>query len=130
MEYEAEKNYGEATMEAVENFDGFNWNNLNERDDYIKLAKNYISFPEGLKQFINKKYGEICGIPESELHAFIEEHSRQRGVDLHKQTIGNWLSSDEKKKGRKVPGHMCAGCKENGMVLNAKEVEPVPMEED
>ena len=99
MEYEAEKNYGEATMEAVENFDGFNWNNLNERDDYIKLAKNYISFPEGLKQFINKKYGEICGIPESELHAFIEEHSRQRGVDLHKQTIGNWLSSDEKKKG-------------------------------
>lgn len=61
MEYEAEKNYGEATMEAVENFDGFNWNNLNERDDYIKLAKNYISFPEGLKQFINKSMVRFAG---------------------------------------------------------------------
>ena len=45
----------------------------------------------------------------------------------------SWATNREnnkKKKGRKVPGHMCAGCKENGMVLNAKEVEPVPMEED
>lgn len=44
--------------------------------------------------------------------------------------ISVYVVEDEKKKGRKVPGHMCAGCKENGMILNAKEVEPVPMKED
>lgn len=29
-----------------------------------------------------------------------------------------YVVEDEKKKGKKVPGHMCAGCQDNGMVLD------------
>lgn len=89
MGYGAENNYGEATMVAVESFDGFNRNNICDRNEYIRTAENYMRFPEGLKQFIDRKYGET---PENELCAFIEERSRERGVDLPKQTIKNWLS--------------------------------------
>lgn len=95
MGYEAENNYGEATRANIKAFDDFDWSNPDARDEYMQTAKNYISFPEGLKQFIDKKYGEI---PEDKLHTFIEECSQKRGVDLPMPTVKNWLSSDKKEK--------------------------------
>lgn len=35
--------------------------------------------------------------------------------------VSVYVVEDEKKKGKKVPGHMCAGCQDNGMVLDDKE---------
>lgn len=31
--------------------------------------------------------------------------------------VSVYVVEDEKKKGNKIPGHMCAGCQDNGMVL-------------
>lgn len=32
--------------------------------------------------------------------------------------VAVYVVEDEKKKGQKIPGHMCAGCQDNGMVLS------------
>lgn len=93
MGYETEKNYGDATMAAVKAFDDFDWSNYEAKDAYIKERGNYIRFSEGVKQFINKKYG---GVSEGELHTFIKKCIQEKGVDLSMGTVKGWLSSDEK----------------------------------
>lgn len=40
--------------------------------------------------------------------------------------VSVYVVEDEKKKGKKIPGHMCAGCQDNGMVLGSKEQEGEP----
>lgn len=37
--------------------------------------------------------------------------------------VSVYVVEDEKKKGQKIPGHMCAGCRDNGMVLDAGKKE-------
>lgn len=37
--------------------------------------------------------------------------------------VAVYVVEDEKKKGQKIPGHMCAGCQENGMVISAEKSE-------
>lgn len=32
--------------------------------------------------------------------------------------VAVYVVEDEKKKGKKIPGHMCAGCQDNGMILS------------
>lgn len=96
MGREAVNNSGELTRRSIESFYSFNDSNIDARNKYIKEKENYISFPEGLKQFINRKYGDI---PKSELSTFIEKCSRERGVGLSMPTVKNWLSSDKNKKG-------------------------------
>ena len=32
-------------------------------------------------------------------------------------SVAVYVVEDEKKKGRKIPGHMCSGCQDNGMIL-------------
>lgn len=35
--------------------------------------------------------------------------------------ISVFVVEDEKKKGRRIPGKMCAGCKDNGMVASSQK---------
>lgn len=35
--------------------------------------------------------------------------------------VSVYVVEDEKKKGKKIPGHMCAGCQDNGMVLDSEK---------
>lgn len=35
--------------------------------------------------------------------------------------VSVYVVEDEKKKGKKIPGHMCAGCQDNGMVLDGEK---------
>lgn len=95
MEYEPENNWGKLTMKAKENRYFFD-NNIEDRNEYIRTLKNYMSFSEGLKNFINRKYGNI---PESRLSRFIRKCVRERGVDLSRQIIRNWLSGFSKPQG-------------------------------
>ena len=37
--------------------------------------------------------------------------------------VAVYVVEDEKKKGQKIPGHMCAGCQENGMVVSTEKSE-------
>lgn len=37
--------------------------------------------------------------------------------------VSVYVVEDEKKKGKKIPGHMCAGCQDNGMVLDTGKEE-------
>lgn len=37
--------------------------------------------------------------------------------------ISVFVVEDEKKKGRRIPGKMCAGCKDNGMVASSSQEE-------
>lgn len=98
MEYKAENNWGELTKKTEEDCYDFDDSNIEARNEYIRGGggAKYITFPEGLKQYINVKYGDI---PESELSTFIEKCSQERGVDLPIKTVENWLSSDKNKKG-------------------------------
>ncbi len=37
--------------------------------------------------------------------------------------VSVYVVEDEKKKGQKIPGHMCAGCRDNGMVVPEGEAD-------
>lgn len=43
--------------------------------------------------------------------------------------VSVYVVEDEKKKGKKIPGHMCAGCRDNGMVPESgRHQEPEEIE--
>lgn len=44
--------------------------------------------------------------------------------------VSVYVVEDEKKKGQKIPGHMCAGCQDNGMVVHTEETDKEEVEQD
>lgn len=95
MGYEAENKWGELTKTSIDAFFDFDISNVEDRNAYIRTPENYITFLEGLKNFINRKYGSI---PEDELSIFIDKCVEERGIKQFKKivikfkaNVRNWL---------------------------------------
>ncbi|MCM1025233.1 MAG: hypothetical protein NC432_02290 [Roseburia sp.] len=99
MGYETENKWGELTTMSIDAFFDFDDRNVEDRNAYIRTPENYITFPEGLKNFINRKYGSI---PEDELSRFIDKCGKERGIKLPMATIRNWLSGRSNPQGNET----------------------------
>ena len=85
---------GELTLMAAEALFDFDDRNEMDRNKYMQMPENFVSFSQGLWDFVKRKYNNV---DETGLLDFIVKCGKSRNVELPMNTIKNWVSKDKNK---------------------------------